>query len=220
MDKILNLYKPRGITSHDLVEKVRREYPEEKVGHGGSLDPIAEGVLLIGVGKSTKRLGKLAGEDKEYQAKIAFGLSSETDDLDSRKIENREIPTLNRETVKKALGGFRGQIEQSVPLFSATHYQGKKLYKRARQGEKIPLNQLPKKKITIYKLKLISFNQGGFAFKDKKYPLVELEITCSSGTYIRSVARDLGRTLNTSGILVSLIRTRVGEYRLKNSRRL
>ncbi|GAG55226.1 unnamed protein product, partial [marine sediment metagenome] len=141
------------------------------------------------------------------------------DDLDSRKVEIKEIPVLSRETIKKALRGFRGQIEQSVPLFSATHFQGKKLYKRAQQGEKIPYNQLPKKRVTIYKLELVSFSRRGFTFKDKRYPLVELKITCSSGTYIRSLARDLGKVLNTSGILVSLVRTRVGEHQIEDSLR-
>jgi tRNA pseudouridine55 synthase len=220
MTKILNLYKPKGLTSHDLVERVRREYPGEKVGHGGSLDPIARGVLLVGIGKATKELGKLAKKDKEYHAQIVLGLSSETDDLDSGKIKGEKIPIFDRERVSGALERFRGRVEQSVPLFSATHYQGEKLYKRARRGEKVPVSQLPKKKVTIHKLKLTDFNQRGFTFGNKKYPLVELEIICSAGTYIRSLARDLGQDLDTSGILVNLIRTRVGEYKLRDSQKL
>ncbi len=217
MDKILNLYKPSGITSHDLVERVRKKYPGEKVGHGGSLDPLAEGVVLIGIGEGTKRLGELAKLDKEYIGKIAFGIVSETDDLDSPNLRGLAIPKLEQKQISQALERFRGKIEQRVPLYSACHYQGVKLYKRARKGEKIRYNLLPKKKVSIDRIDLLRFDREGFSFNRRRYPLIELKIVCSSGTYIRSLARDLGRTLKTTGILIELTRTRVGDYQLKDS---
>lgn len=220
MTEILNLYKPKGITSHDLVDQVRKKYPGKKVGHAGSLDPLAEGVILIGIGEGTKRLGELANLDKEYIGKIAFGIESETDDLDSPNLKGITVPSLNQKLVKEALAGFRGKIDQKVPLYSATHYRGRKLYKRARKGEKIPYNLLPKKSIRIDKIELIRFDQEGFLFKGKRYPLIEIKVVCSSGTYIRSLARDLGLKLKTRGILVELIRTRIGEYQLDQSEKI
>ena len=153
MDKILNLYKPKGITSHDLVDLVRKHYPDQKVGHAWTLDPLASGVLIVGIGKATKRLGKLLELEKEYLAKIVFGLSSPTNDLDSSDIKVLKAPKLDAKQLKLALKSFKGTIDQKVPLYSATHYQGTKLYKRARNGEKIPLELLPEKKVEVRTIK-------------------------------------------------------------------
>jgi tRNA pseudouridine55 synthase len=222
MNNLLNIYKPKGLTSHDLVDKVRRKYPDKKVGHGGTLDPMAEGVLIVGIGKATKKLAEVSNLDKTYIAQIAIGIGSKTDDLDSEKdleIANN-IAEINQPLIEKALSNFRGKIEQRVPLYSATHYHGEKLYKRARKGEKIPYNQLPKKIVEIKKLKLLDFKKEGFQYKNKHFPTIKLKIDCGSGTYIRSIARDLGRSLNNKGVLVSLIRTKVGEYKIENSLKL
>lgn len=222
MDKLLNIYKPKGMTSHDIVDKVRHKYPDEKVGHGGTLDPMAEGVLILGVGKATKRLLEISDMDKSYEAKIALGVGSKTDDLDTDEVLtiDKDMPELNKSLIKKALKDFKGKIEQRVPLYSATHYQGVKLYKRARSGEEIPYEKLPKKLVEISKLKLIKFNKEDFSYKGRKFPTIKLKIDCSSGTYIRSIARDLGTKLKTKGILISLTRTRVGRYLITDSKRI
>lgn len=220
MDKILNLNKPKGITSHDLVDLTRKHYPNQKVGHAGTLDPLASGVLIVGAGKATKRLGELLGLEKEYLAKIVFGLSSPTDDLDSSDIKALTIPKIDTKQLSVAIESFKGVIKQRVPLYSATHYNGVKLYKRARNGEKIPFRLLPEKEVEVKKIELVNFKDKGFKFNNGFYPIAELRIVCSSGTYIRSIARDLGKILNTSGILSELTRTRIGEYLLKDSIKL
>ncbi len=222
MDKILNIYKPKDITSHDVVDRVRKKYPGEKVGHCGTLDPLAEGVLIVGVGKATKRLAKISRLDKTYIGEISLHLSSPTDDLETdKKLKvDKDIPPINQLLVKEALKGFEGKIEQRVPLYSATHYQGVKLYKRARKGEQIPFEKLPKKEVEIYNIKLLDFNSTGFEHIDKLYPLVKTSVTCGSGTYIRSIARDLGKKLGTFGLLTSLVRTRIGEYKVEDSIKL
>jgi len=220
MDKIINVFKPSGITSHDLVDQVRAKYPGVKVGHAGTLDPMASGVMIIGLGKACKKLGEFTKLDKDYLAKVVFGLSSPTDDLDADKIRKLNIPKLDKRKISQALIGFRGKIEQRVPLFSATHYKSEKLYKRARKGEKIPLSKLPSKEVEIKHLELTAFKDQGYEFDNIKLPMLELEVTCSSGTYIRSLARDLGSKLRTKGILVELTRTRIGDYNIKDSIKL
>ncbi len=219
MNKLLNIYKPKGITSHDVVDEVRQKYQQKKVGHGGTLDPMAEGVLVVGIGRATKKLSEISKMDKAYQASIAIGLGSPTDDLDTEsKLEvDRKLPKIDKEIVEEKLKLFSGKIEQRVPLYSATHYQGEKLYKRARRGENILYSKLPKKEVLISKIELVNFDRAGYQYKNSSFPLLELEIDCSSGTYIRSIARDLGRKLDTEGLLVSLIRTRVGNFKIKDS---
>lgn len=220
LNKVLNIYKPTGITSHDLVEQVRKNCPGQKIGHGGTLDPLASGVMLIGVGKATKKLGHLSRLSKVYRAKVAFGLKSLTDDLDSNDIEQVKIPVITKKRLKRTLTAFRGEFKQKVPLFSASHYLGKKLYQRARKGEIIPYDRLPAKIVKIKSIKIISFEPDGFKYQKKSFPLVDLKISCSSGTYIRSIARDLGRKFDSSAIVVDLIRTKIGDYHLKDSIKL
>jgi tRNA pseudouridine55 synthase len=222
MNEILNIYKPKGVTSHDVVDEVRQKFPGEKVGHGGTLDPMAEGVLVVGIGRATKKLSEISRMNKTYQASITFGLSSPTDDLDTESdLEvDRKLPKIDKKIVEEKLEQFNGKIEQRVPLYSATHYQGEKLYKRARRGEKIPNSKLPKKEVVISKIELVSFDKDGYQYNDKPYPLLELEIDCSSGTYIRSIARDLGKKLDTLGLLASLTRTRIGRFNIKDSLKL
>jgi tRNA pseudouridine55 synthase len=222
MDKILNIYKPKGITSHDVVDKVRKKYPGKKVGHGGTLDPMAEGVLIVGIGKATKRLGEISNLDKTYLAGIALGIASKTDDLDTDErleIDNK-IPNITQSLVREALRGFRGKIEQRVPLYSATHYKGEKLYKRARRGEIVPYEKLPSKQVEIEELKLLGFQKNSFKYKNQLFPVVKIKITCSSGTYVRSIARDLGQKIGSKGILISLTRTKIGKYKIEDSTKI
>lgn len=204
---IININKPSGMTSHDVVDRVRRVTGVRKVGHGGTLDPLAEGVLIVGVGReSTKKLeAVLKGTDKEYEAVIEFGKTSTTDDSEGAITMSKEsLKNLNQTKLLSALKRFTGNIEQTPPAHSAVKVSGKPAYKMARKGEKVTLK---KRTVTIKEAKLISFDP----------PLAKIRFSVSSGTYIRSLARDLGQHLGVGGYLKELTRTRVGVFTLKDS---
>ncbi len=209
---ILNLSKPAGITSHDMVEIVRRLTGEARVGHGGTLDPFAEGVLVVGVGReSTKKLHQiLKGADKEYIATLRLGRVSNTGDPEG-EIENtasdEKIQSLTDEKIKKTLKIFTGEIEQTPPAYSAVKIKGVPAYKLARRGE-TPI--LQKRKVIIRELELVEYDP----------PLVRIRTVVSPGTYIRSLARDIGRALGVGAYLKELVRTRVGEFTLESSKTL
>ncbi len=200
--------KPVGTTSHDVIDKMREITKIKKIGHSGTLDPLASGLLILGIGrKATKKLNQFQKLDKEYLAKIKLGIISDTFDKEGKikKIEYEKKPSL--EEVKKVIQQFKGEIWQRPPLFSAKKVKGKKLYQLARKGIKI---EPKKQKIKIYKIEIIKYN----------FPLLELKIHCSSGTYIRSLANDIGEKLKTGGCLESLKRTKIGNYSLENALKL
>ncbi|MDP3991325.1 MAG: tRNA pseudouridine(55) synthase TruB [Candidatus Colwellbacteria bacterium] len=209
---LLNLHKPAGITSHDAVNYIRRLTGEARVGHGGTLDPFAEGVLVIGIGReSTKKLHQiLKGTDKEYLATLELGKTSITGDPEG-EIKNmasdEEIKSLTDEKIKKVLKNFTGEIEQRPPAYSAVKIKGVPAYKLARQGITPALTS---RKIVIKELELLEFIP----------PLVKIRAVVSAGTYIRSLAEDIGQALGVGAYLQALIRTRVGEYTLEQSRTL
>jgi tRNA pseudouridine55 synthase len=199
----LNIHKPKGITAHDVVAKVRRILKMKHVGHGGTLDPMATGVLPIGLNKAC-RLFQFMNGDKTYKAEILLGLRTTTDDVEGEIVE--ELPVqVTEDQVKTALKEFIGTIEQIPPAYSAIHYQGKRLYALARSG-KLP-SDIPKRTVTIYKMDLLSV----------ELPVLTLRISVSAGTYIRSIARDLGESLSCGGCLKSLLRENAGSFALKNS---
>lgn len=205
---ILNLLKPAGITSHDAVNYIRRMTGEKRVGHGGTLDPFAQGVLVIGTGRDTKKLHHiLKGVDKEYLATVKLGEVSSTGDPEGEiktVAEKGKITALAEEDIKKVLEKFTGEIEQAPPAFSAVKIKGVPSYKLARRG-KMP--DLPKRKITVKKLELLKFQP----------PLLKIRTVVSSGTYIRSLAQDIGSALGVGAYLQELVRTRVGEFRIEES---
>ncbi len=204
---ILNLRKPKGLTSHDVVNRVRHITGEKRVGHGGTLDPLAEGVLIVAVGRdSTKKLeGILKDTDKEYEAVIEFGKTSTTDDSEGILTPSKGgAKPLDRNKLLLALKRFTGTIEQIPPAHSAVKISGKPAYKMARKGEQLTLK---KRTVTINQAKLISFDP----------PLAKIGFSVSSGTYIRSLARDLGKYLGIGAYLKELKRTRVGNFTLKDS---
>lgn len=209
---ILNTYKPRGITSHDAVMKIRRLTGEKRAGHGGTLDPFAEGVLVVGVGReSTKKLHQiLKGTDKEYLATLELGKTSTTGDPEG-EIKNmasdEEMESLTDEKIKKVLKDFIGEMEQVPPAYSALKIKGTPAYKLARRGD-IPL--LPKRRVIIRKLELLSWEP----------PLLKIRTVVSSGTYIRTLAEDIGKALGVGAYLKELVRTRVGEFTIENSKTL
>lgn len=206
---IFAVYKPKGITSHDVVEKVRKLSKERRVGHGGTLDPFASGILVVAVGREyTKELGNiLKNTDKVYRATIRLGARSSTDDPEGEIIENSSVKTPPRKEVASVLKQFEGEIDQLPPAFSAVKIRGKKAYELARKGI---TPQLRPRKVQIKNISLLHY----------RWPLLDIEATVSSGTYIRSLARDIGEKLGVGGYAKELERTRVGEYVLENTLRI
>lgn len=192
----LNLNKPVGLTSHDCVAKVRRMLKCKRVGHGGTLDPAATGVLPIAVGKAT-RLLQFLPEAKAYQAKIRFGVQTTTDDLEGEIVESKPSPELTLEQIEPLLRQFLGFIEQKPPIYSAIRRDGKRLYELARAGETV---EVPVRTVEVSKIEVLGWDAG-------EYPELEVAIACGPGTYIRAIARDLGTLAGVGGTLASLIRT-------------
>ena len=214
---LLNIFKPKNWTSFDVVAKVRGVLKVKKAGHAGTLDPLAEGVLVVLTEGDTKKQAKFMEMEKEYIAEIAFGAESPTYDLEM-------LPTLvttpdSAETfakIKEILPLFTGEVEQIIPPYSAKKVEGKPMYKLARQGLEMAEQR---KAVTVFsidvmeqKTRELNTDQGVAAL-----PCVLLRIKCSSGTFVRSLAHELGEKLKTGGILVSFVRSAVGEYKVENS---
>lgn len=203
MDGILIINKPFGPTSHDIVDIVRKIIGVRKVGHAGTLDPFASGLLIILIGKATKLSEEFLRKDKTYLATIILGKESDTYDRTGKiKFVNNKKPTLLE--IKKILKQFIGETNQIPPIYSAIKIKGKKLYEFARKGEKI---KIPARKVIIYSIKLLKY----------KYPELEIEVKCGSGTYIRSLAADIGKKLKTGAFLKELERIQIGEFSIEKS---
>ena len=200
---ILNFNKPIGKSSFWIVKKVRN-LVSTKVGHAGTLDPFAEGVLLICTGKATKQVARLMDLPKEYVGEIELGIETDTDDRTGKVTSEAEVPTLSREELDQVCSHFIGDIYQIPPMFSAKKVKGRRLYKIARQGEVI---EREPKLVHIDRIKLLSFDGQ----------MAKIEVACSKGTYIRALARDLGQRIGCGGHLKSLIRTKIGEFDVINS---
>ncbi len=193
----LTVDKPRGITSHDVVSRIRKLLGRKvKVGHTGTLDPLATGVLIIAVGKATRLSEYLLKRDKVYKVKGKFGLYSPTYDVDG-KLSVVECQEVSKEELLSILPRFTGEVVQYPPPYSAVRVKGKRAYQLAREGKKV---ELPPRKVTIYSLKLLSFS----------YPTFELLVHCSSGTYVRSLVHDIGKALSCSAVVEELRRVCVG----------
>lgn len=208
MNGILVVNKPKGYTSRDIVNIISKKFNTKKVGHTGTLDPLAEGVLVVPIGRALKIAELLAATTKEYEAEVILGY--ETDMLDiTGKETKRNIPNTTKEEIEKVLKTFIGKSMQEVPIYSAVKIKGKKLYEYAREGIKvIP----PKKEIEIYNTELVGEPQ----YLEN---IIEFKIKCSvsKGTYIRSLIRDIGYKLETFGTMKSLKRTRQGIFKLEES---
>ena len=204
---VLNIYKPKGMTSHDVVAVLRKKLNIKQVGHTGTLDPFAEGVLPVCIGKAT-RLIEYFDDDKEYLATIQFGCATDTYDIEG-KITKTGSKKVTREEIQNALKNFEGEITQIPPIYSAIKVNGKKLYEYAREGKEINIEP---RKVNIFKIELKDFN--------KTSQQAEILIKCSKGTYIRSIANDLGENLGCFGHLIKLIRTQAGKFRVEESIRL
>ena len=204
---VLNLLKPPGMTSHDAVAFVRRVLKNKRVGHTGTLDPAAAGVLPICVGQATRLAEYLQAGTKTYLAEASFGW--ETDTLDAVGQTIREAPTnhIQLENLNAALNKFRGEITQTPPLYSAIKQDGQKLYEIARAGGE---TEIPTRKVTISGLRVTRFFEG-------EKPRAMLEIECSGGTYIRSLVRDIGNALGSAATMTFLVRSRSGNFALENA---
>lgn len=200
----VNIYKPKGMTSHDVVAVLRRLTKIKQIGHTGTLDPFAEGVLPVCIGKAT-RLIEYLEDDKEYLATVQFGTATTTYDLEG-EVTSTSDKKITKEELLNALEGFRGEISQLPPIYSAIKVKGKKLYEYARKGEDV---EIQPRQVTIEKLELKNFNE--------EKQTAELLIACSKGTYIRSIAHDLGQSLNCGGHLIKLIRTKAGSFTVEKS---
>lgn len=200
----LNIYKPKGKTSHDVVAVLRRVTKIKQIGHTGTLDPFAEGVLPICIGKAT-RLIEYLDDDKAYIGTVQFGKSTTTYDTEGDVVETSNL-NVSEEDVINALEGFRGEIQQLPPIYSAIKVNGKKLYEYARKGEEV---EVAPRSVTIHKLELVDF--------DEVNQTAEIYIECSKGTYIRSIAHDLGKALGSWGYLTKLVRVKAGLFEVEKS---
>ncbi len=205
MDGFINLNKPAGITSHDAVNKVRKIFQTKKVGHAGTLDPAACGVLLVAIGRATKFIEYFADCDKTYRAEILFGTSTDSGDLEGKIIRQSENFTMpNLAELQNATKNFLGEIEQTPPKFSAIKINGRKAYDLVRKDIDF---EMPKRKVFINRFEILSVDKN----------VLTAVIDCTKGTYIRSLAVDFGLNLNLPATLKNLQRTRVGNFNLTNA---
>ena len=207
MDGIIIINKPKGCTSHDIVHKAKKIF-NEKVGHTGTLDPMATGVLPLLIGKGTLCSKYLIEHDKIYKAKIQLGVKTDTADQEGNIIEKSQVDDsiFNIEKIKNTLKNMIGKNLQTPPIYSAIKVKGKKLYEYARKGENV---EIPKREITIYDIELTNI--------DEKNKTIEFKVHCSKGTYIRSLCEDIATNLGTIGYMASLQRLKVGRFSIENS---
>jgi tRNA pseudouridine55 synthase len=203
-DGILNLDKPKGKTSFDVVALVRRLSGERRVGHGGTLDPDATGVLPVFLGQGTRLIAYLADEAKVYRAEIELGAATDTYDAAGKITQRGDISSLTREQLETAVSSFTGFIDQTPPMYSAVKYKGTPLYRLARAGLEVPRKA---RRVEISQLKIV----------DWQTPVLTLEVKCSRGTYIRSLAHDLGERLGCGAHLKNLVRLKSGSFHISNA---
>ncbi len=203
----LNVYKPKGITSHDVINKIRRIINIKQVGHTGTLDPFAEGVLPVCVGKAT-RLIEYLEDNKEYIASVQFGQNTDTYDLEGQ-VTSKFDKKISCQDVLSALNNFKGEIMQTPPIFSAVKVNGKKLYDYARAGKQI---EVKPRKVLISNIELLDF--------DADCQNAIIRIACSKGTYIRSIAYELGKNLQCGAYLTNLVRTKAGMFKVADAVKL
>ena len=200
VEGLVVVYKPRGVTSHDVVDGVRRILGRKKVGHAGTLDPMAQGVLVLGVGRATRLLRYLSGLDKEYEGTGVLGVETDTLDADGEVVRTADVD-VSRETLDKAMGALVGEIDQVPPAYSAVKVGGERLYKSARRGEAVEAEPRP---VRVDAFELTRFEPPEFDFT----------VRCSTGTYVRSLVADVGAAVGSGAHLARLVRTRVGPFGL------
>lgn len=216
MDGIIIINKPKGFTSQDVVSKVKKILNEKKAGHAGTLDPLATGVLPVMLGNCTKLSKYLMEHNKVYRATIKLGEKSDTGDLEGAIIERKPVPeNLTFEKVDEFLKSFLGKQMQTPPMYSAIKVNGKKLYEYARAGEQV---EIPKREIEIYSIKLLNISKISNKDKENDFSYeLEFEVSCSKGTYIRTLCENIAEKLGTVGVMKSLERVKVDNFEIQNS---
>lgn len=202
--EIININKPEGWTSFDVVKKIRNITRVRKVGHAGTLDPFAVGVLLICTGKATKKVAELMGLEKEYLATIELGKTTDTHDITGAVVTQTESKIFELSELERVCNSFIGEIDQTPPMYSAVKIKGQRLYKMARRGESV---ERKPRKVMIRNIEIIEY----------QHPFLTVKVRCSRGTYIRALADDMGKKLNCGGCLNALTRTRIGSYKIENA---
>lgn len=205
---VINIYKEKGFTSHDVVAKLRGILKQKKIGHTGTLDPDAEGVLPVCLGNATKLCDMLTEKDKTYQVVLQLGILTDTQDMTGMVLEKKEV-CITKEELEQAIFSFIGEYDQIPPMYSAIKVNGKKLYELAREGKVI---ERKARKVYIYAIDILNM--------DMEKAQVTMEVTCSKGTYIRTLCEDIGTKLNCGGCMAKLLRTKVSCFSLKESKRL
>ncbi|GFN23839.1 MAG: tRNA pseudouridine(55) synthase TruB [Thermoanaerobacteraceae bacterium] len=203
MEGFINLLKPPGPTSHDAVQRIRRLLGVKRVGHGGTLDPLAAGVLPVALGRATRLLEYVQEGSKAYRAEVIFGLETVTQDMAGEVINERPLEELDARELEAALSRFTGVQEQVPPMFSAVRHQGQRLYDLARRGEEVPRQP---RRVVIYRLELLKLWPRG------PYPRALLDVVCSKGTYVRTLCHDLGTYLGCGAAVYFLLRYRTGPF--------
>jgi len=201
---IILVNKPLGITSHDVVDVVRKKLKMRRIGHAGTLDPLAQGLLIVLVGKATKLFNRFADYDKEYRAMLKLGEATETGDAEGKVIETASFEGISNDAIQAALDSFKGQIDQVPPMVSAVRMGGKRLYELARRGIEV---ERPARSITIHDLTIL----------DIALPLVEFYVRCSKGTYVRKLAEDIGKKLGSCAHVVAIKRTGIGPFSIDDA---
>jgi tRNA pseudouridine55 synthase len=218
MNGTLIVDKPAGLTSHDVVARVRRIIGERRVGHTGTLDPFATGVLVILVGKATRLLQFLSGAEKEYEAMIRFGYATDTGDATGRRLEvptqSQRVQDLRDDEIEAAMASLRGEIMQIPPMYSAKKVKGQKLYELARRGEQIERQPV---KVTISSFQVIEANGRSLTVGVDGTNDLLVRVVCSAGTYVRTLAEDLGKQLGVGAHLAALRRTRAGRFAIESA---
>lgn len=204
MNGLLLVDKPAGITSHDVVDRMRRAAGLRRIGHTGTLDPAATGLLVLCLGKATRLSEHLTGLDKVYEGTMQLGIVTDSHDLDGEVLERREVPALSKAQIQQVCDGFVGEIEQVPPMVSAVRIGGERLYKRARKGETV---ERPARRVVVQEFTVLEYAA----------PVAKIRVACSSGTYVRSLCHEVGQTLGCGAVLASLRRTRVGRHRVEDA---
>ena len=217
MNGALIIDKPAGLTSHDVVARVRKIIGERRVGHTGTLDPFATGVLVVLVGRATRLAQFLSGAEKEYEATVRLGYATDTGDLTGTRVPTgftTEATEFHREEVETAMASLRGDLEQTPPMYSAKKLGGRKLYELARRGEEVERRPV---RVTVSEFELSSNNGSCFNLNNDGTTDLRVRVVCSAGTYIRTLAEDLGKQLGVGAHLVELRRTRAGSFEIADA---
>lgn len=217
---ILNIYKPRNFTSFDVVAKVRKQLNIKAVGHAGTLDPLAEGVLVVLTGDDTKKQDEIMVQTKVYEAEITFGAESVTLDLETKPKVRKEISLVELEKkLPELFTKYTGEFEQLIPDYSAKKIYGVPMYEFARKGIEVKSDKPLTKKVKIDEIKVMKFGEHDIECEDgiHKLPFAAIKVTCSHGTYVRALARDFGNDLGCGAVLSKLLRVKVGNYSIENA---